>query len=43
MQMIVKKILRLKFRTNTEWEPDREIAGFKEDGTDLVILKIDTI
>ena|ERR1700693_1838737 len=38
MKITTKKILHLKLRSTQEWEPPREIAAFKEDGTDLVLL-----
>ena len=35
MKMVIRKALHLKFR-NKQWEPPRDIDGFKEDGTDLL-------
>jgi hypothetical protein len=37
VKLTVRKELKLKPRRGTEWE-SRPIAGFKEEGTDLVIL-----
>jgi hypothetical protein len=37
MKMTVRKTLQLKPR-DADWEPERTIHGFKEDGTDLVVF-----
>jgi len=38
MTVTVTKILKVKRRKTGEWEPDQSIAGFREEGTDLVVL-----
>jgi hypothetical protein len=38
MTLTVTKILKLKQRKTGDWEPDQNIAGFREEGTDLVVL-----
>ncbi len=38
MKIMIRKTLELKLRGKSESEPPREIHGFREEGTDLVIL-----
>jgi hypothetical protein len=38
MALSVKKVLKAKRRGEASWSPGKEIYGFREDGTDLVIL-----
>ena len=34
----VRKILKVRRRGDASWQAEKEIHGFREDGTDLVIL-----
>jgi len=38
MKITTNKTLKMKLRGKDQWEPPRAIHGFREDGTDLVVL-----
>ncbi len=41
IRIMIQKTLQLRRRGEPQWEAEREIAGFREEGTDLIILDRD--